>query len=219
MDTKTGSLQWLTSYPKKEVTAPITSITTSRRDLNPAVYADGMIFVAPEDSPHLFALDANTGQMRWKSAPLPDVVHLVGVSKGHLFATGDRVWTIEAATGKIIRSWPDTGSGYEAAGRGLLAGNYLYWPTVNEIHILDQKTGLRSERGSIRLRERFQTSGGNLVLGDGFLAVAGTDNLSVFTQNTRLIRRYEQLIAAQASAGTSNTIIMDDGEEIHEDDI
>ena len=196
VDTKTGSLQWLTSYPKKEVTAPITSITTSRRDLNPAVYADGMIFVAPEDSPHLFALDANNGQMRWKSAPLPDVVHLVGVSKGHLFATGDRVWTIEAATGKIIRSWPDTGSGYEAAGRGLLAGNYLYWPTVNEIHILDQKTGLRSERGSIRLRERFQTSGGNLVLGDGFLAVAGTDNLSVFTQNTRLIRRYEQLIAA-----------------------
>ena len=196
LDRKTGSLQWLTAYPKREVLAVQSSIPTSRRELNPVIFSDGMIYVAPEDSAHLFALDANTGEMRWKSAPLPDVVHLVGVSKGHLFATGDRVWTIQASTGKIVRSWPDTGSGYEASGRGLLAGNYLYWPTANEIHILDQTTGLRSERGSIRLRERFQTSGGNLVIGDGFLAVAGTDNLSIFTQNTRLIRRYQQLIAA-----------------------
>lgn len=196
LEPETGQLRWLTAYPKREDAVNPGISMTSRRDLNPAVFADGMVYVAPADSPHLLALEASSGALKWKSAPLPDVVHLVGVSGGNLFATGDRAWTLEAATGKIVRSWPDTGSGYEPAGRGLMAGTFLYWPTANEIHILDQKTGLRSTRGSIRLKERFQTSGGNLALGDGYLVVAGTDNLSVFTQNTKLIRRYEQMIAA-----------------------
>lgn len=196
LDAATGRLLWLTAYPQRE---QLTNATI-RRDLNPAVYADGLVYVAPADSPHLFALEASNGAMRWKSAPLPDVVHLIGVAKGHVFASGDRVWTIEASTGKILRSWPDSGTGYEASGRGLLAGDYLYWPTSHEIHILDQKNGLRSDRGSIRIRERFQTGGGNLALGDGFLVVAGTDSLNVFTQNSRLIRRYEQLIAEDPDA-------------------
>lgn len=196
LEPESGQLRWLTAYSKRDDAVNPGISMTSRRDLNPAIFADGMVYVAPADSPHLFALEASSGALKWKSAPLPDVVHLVGVSGGNLFATGDRAWTLEAATGKIVRSWPDTGSGYEPAGRGLMAGTFLYWPTANEIHILDQKTGLRSTRGSIRLKERFQTSGGNLVLGDGYLVVAGTDNLSVFTQNTKLIRRYEQMIAA-----------------------
>lgn len=199
LETATGQIKWVTAYPRQEAG---NSRTSGRRDLNPAIYSEGRVYVAPSDSPHLFALDASSGAILWKSAPLPDVVHLIGVAKGHVFATGDRVWTIEASSGKIIRSWPDTGSGYEAAGRGLLAGDYLYWPTASEIHILDQKNGLRSSRGSIRIRERFQTSGGNLALGDGFLVVAGTDTMHVFTQNTRLIRRFEQLIADNPDAPT-----------------
>lgn len=199
LDARTGTLRWLTAYPKREQLGN-TAIPPTRRDLNPVIYEGGTVYVAPGDSQSIFALDAETGEIRWKTAPLPDVIHLIGVAEGNLFATGDRVWTIEAASGRILRSWPDTGSGYEPAGRGLLAGRYLYWPTAAEVHILDLKTGLRSDRGTIRLRERFGTSGGNLALGDGFLVVAGTDSLSAFTQNTRLIRRYEQLIAATPEA-------------------
>ncbi len=201
LDALTGQLRWLTAYPKREQLGNA-AIPPTRRDLNPVIYEGGQVYVAPGDSQNVFALDAETGEVKWKSAPLPDVIHLIGVADGNLFATGDRVWTIEAATGRILRSWPDTGSGYEPSGRGILAGRYLYWPTSSEIHILDLKTGLRSDRGTIRLRERFGTSGGNLALGDGFLVVAGADSLSAFTQNTRLIRRYEQLIAsAPESAG------------------
>lgn len=199
LDARTGAMHWLTAYPKREQLGAA-AIPPTRRDLNPVIYDEGVVYVAPSDSQNLFALDADSGAVLWKSAPLPDVIHLIGTAEGNLFATGDRVWTIEAATGRILRSWPDTGAGYEPAGRGLLAGRYLYWPTGSEIHILDQKTGLRSDRGTIRLRERFNTSGGNLVLGDGFFVVAGADSLSAFTQNTRLIRRYEQLIAAEPSA-------------------
>jgi len=219
LDPDTGQLNWLTAYPKRDGVANPGVMMSSRRDLNPAIYADGKVFVAPADSPHLFALDGESGSVLWKSAPLPDVVHLIGVASGNLFATGDRVWTMDASTGKIVRSWPDTGSGYESAGRGLLAGVYLYWPTANEIHILDQKTGLRSDRGSIRLRERFQTAGGNLALGDGYLVVAGTDHLSVFTQNTKLIRRYEQMIAANPEAATPRYRLATVAESLNETQI
>ena len=219
LDPETGHLNWLTAYPKRDGVANPGVMMTSRRDLNPAVFSGGKVYVAPSDSPHLFALDGESGAVLWKSAPLPDVVHLIGVGNGNLFATGDRVWTLETAGGKIVRSWPDTGSGYEAAGRGLMAGAYLYWPTANEIHILDQKTGLRSDRGSIRLRERFQTAGGNLALGDGYLVVAGTDNLSVFTQNTKLIRRYEQMIAANPEAATPRYRLATVAESLNETQI
>jgi len=153
-----------------------------------------MIYAAPSDSLNIYAIDAENGAMKWVSAPLPDVVHLIGVAQGNVLASGDRVWTIDGSSGKIIRSWPDSGVGYAAAGRGLIAGNLLYWPTESEIHVIDAKTGLRSQKGSINLRD-FQSQGGNLALGDGFLVIAGVDSLSVFTQNSRLIKRYQQLIA------------------------
>ena len=190
IEARTGRLRWVTSYPKRDPNA--TSL--SRRDLNPVVFDHGTLYAAPVDSQQIYAIDAENGAMKWVSAPLPDVVHLVGATQGNLFATGDRVWTIDAATGRILRSWPDSGTGYPASGRGLIAGNFLYWPTETDIHVIDTKNGLRSQKGSINLRD-FQAQGGNLALGDGFLVIAGVDSLSVFTQNSRLIRRYQQIIA------------------------
>ena len=79
-------------------------------------------------------------------------------------------------------------------GRGLLAGDLIYWPTQNEIQILDQRTGLRAEP-PIKLQETYHTKGGNLVAGDGYLIVAQADGLVVFCQNSRLIERYREEIA------------------------
>ena len=70
----------------------------------------------------------------------------------------------------------------------------IYWPTRNEIHILDQATGLRADP-SIKLQESYQTTGGNLAVGDGYLIVAQADALVVFCQNSRLIQRYRDEIA------------------------
>ena len=79
-------------------------------------------------------------------------------------------------------------------GRGLLAGERIYWPTRNEIQILDQRTALRAEP-PIKLVETYHTQGGNLVAGDGYLIVAQADGLVVFCQNSRLIERYQNEIA------------------------
>ncbi len=96
--------------------------------------------------------------------------------------------------GKVAGSWPDSANkSHEGYGRGLLAGDLIYWPTRTEIEVLDQRTGLRAEP-PIKLQETYHTTGGNLAAGDGYLIVAQPDGLVVFCQNSRLIDRYRDEI-------------------------
>ena len=121
-----------------------------------------------------------------------------------MVATGDRVLLFDVRTGTLVQSWPDNGPAFEGFGRGLLAGDKIYWPTRNEIQILDQATGLRVEP-SIKLQDSFHTTGGNLAVGDGYLIVAQADALVVFCQNSRLIQRYRDEIATPPSRPRTTT--------------
>ena len=48
----------------------------SERDLNPAIVHDGLVIVAPDDASAIYAFDAATGRLVWKTDPLPDEVKL-----------------------------------------------------------------------------------------------------------------------------------------------
>ena len=166
------------------------------RDLNPAVIHDGRVFIAPSDADAIFAFDSSSGRLLWKTERIADDIklsHLLGVAKGRLVATGNRVVLIDSKTGKLLHAWPDSGKALDGYGRGLLAGDMIYWPTQNEIQVLDQRTGLRADP-PIKLLETYHAKGGNLVAGDGYLIVAQADGLVVFCQNSRLIERYRQQI-------------------------
>ncbi|WP_435016666.1 PQQ-binding-like beta-propeller repeat protein [Tundrisphaera sp. TA3] len=191
LDPETGAIRWLATYPTRPGAG-------ADRDLNPAIVHDGLVIVAPNDAPAIYAFDAATGRLAWKTGDIPEEVHLahlLGVAKGHLVATGDRVLLFDAKTGKMARSWPDSNQATQGFGRGLLAGDRIYWPTRSEIHVLDPETGLRPEP-SIKLRESFQCEGGgNLAVGDGYLVVAQANALIVFCQTSRLIERFKVEIA------------------------
>jgi cellulose synthase operon protein C len=193
LDAETGAIHWVATYPRLERNEG----QAHERDLNPAIVHDGLVIAAPDDATSILAFDAGSGRLVWKTDPLPEEVklaHLLGVAKGRLIATGDRVLLFDVKTGKLVHTWPDSGRGYEGYGRGLLAGDRIYWPTKAEIHILDQVTGLRTDP-PIKLQETFLTTGGNLVVGDGYLIIAQPDKLVVFCQNSRLIQRYRDEIA------------------------
>ena len=194
LEAETGSTLWVASYPRQE---PNRLGNGGERDLNPAVVDEGRVFVAPSDADAIFAFDSGTGRLLWAYDQIADDVklsHLLGVAKGRLVATGNRVLLFDVKTGKLLHAWPDSGKSLEGYGRGLLAGDSIYWPTRNEIQILDQRTGLRAEP-PIKLLETYHTQGGNLVAGDGYLIVAQYDGLVVFCQNSRLIERYREEIA------------------------
>ena len=185
LDAESGNLSWLAAYPGRDAN----SNNESKRGLNPAVAAAGLVVVAPEDSPSLYAFDSTTGHLAWKSQPIPQISHVLGAAKGKLFATGDRLYTLDLATGRVLRAWPEAGLVDEGAGRGLLAGDSIYWPTKTGILVLDQETG-GSVNSTIPLSQAFGYGGGNLAVGEGYLVVAQRDRLVVFCQNRRLIDRY-----------------------------
>lgn len=212
LDAETGGVRWLATYPWAGKPGggfngfgfgmgggmgASVAAAPQQRDLNPAIVHDGLVLIAPEDTARIYAFDAATGRQAWRSDVIPDEVkltHLLGVAKGHLIATGDRVLWFDVRTGKLAHSWPDAATNVQGFGRGLLAGDRVYWPTRTEIHVLDQATGLRADP-PIRLEASYGVQGGNLAVGDGYLVVAAADSMVVFCQNSRLIERYRDEIA------------------------
>ena len=194
LDAEGGSIRWLATYPWQRRGG----MNPGRdRDLNPAIVHDGLVIVAPDDAPAIYAFDAATGRLAWKTEPLSEqakLTHLLGVAKGHLIASGDQVLWYEVKTGKLAHTWPDNAHAVQGFGRGVLAGDRIYWPTRTEIHVLDQASGLVADP-PIKLMETFQSEAGNLAVGDGYLVVAQASSLVVFCQNSRLIDRYRDEIA------------------------
>ena len=171
LEAETGATRWVAAYPHQENNQ---FSRGSERDLNPAVVHEDKVIVAPSDANAIYAFDAASGRLLWKTEPIADDVklsHVLGVAKGRLVATGDRVLLFDVQTGKLVSTWPDSGNkSMEGYGRGLLAGDLIYWPTRSEIHVLDQRTGLKAQP-PIKLQETYHTTGGNLAAGDGYLIV------------------------------------------------
>ncbi len=158
-----GQIQWLSLYPRSQPPRDGLFGRHWARQLNPCVWDRGLLYVAPADSPCIFALDAATGQILWQTGPeLQDAVHLLGVWEDRLIATGDRVYGIATTgprRGQVVFRWPD-GPDRLGYGRGLLAQGRIWWPTRDAIHLLDARTGQPIRQ--ILLRP-FDTGGGNLL--------------------------------------------------------
>lgn len=198
LDADDGRLRWVTLYrrsPSGDVNRPGAHMY---RDLTPCVYDKGRLFVAPADSEQILCLDAESGALRWQTAHADDTVHLLGVGGGNLIATGDRVWWIDVATGKTIACWPElmqpSPRGY---GRGVLLGDAVYFPTRTEIHVLRQSPNAEDGLAfgqpiALREEEGRACQGGNLLATEGYLLIAGAEELVALSQYGKQRREYHQ---------------------------
>lgn len=196
IDQRTGRVRWIATYARKGRDDPaVRSGPTSGRELSPCVYWDGLVFALPADGEGVHAFDSLTGELRWRTPEPPNFAYMLGVAHGNLICSGSRVVAIDVATGKPVWQWSDSSS-MSSFGRGVLAGDFVYFPTKTHVYILDQRTGVLAkpkEFGAIQ--ERHMQSPGNLVIGDGYLVVAQPKSLAVFCQYEVLINRYRELIA------------------------
>ena len=199
LDAFTGRHLWAVRYPGQIQQTLFGE--TPPRDLSPCLYASGRLYVAPLDSDRLLCLDPDTGRTIWENGPV-QVIHLLGVAKGRLIFTTTTprpcIRAVDAATGRDLRSWmqPADGSELKTFGRGVLAGDWVFWPVRSDrlegLFVLDQETG-----EPVMFHEKIT---GNLAVGDGCLAVAGTRELSVYVPEGRLLqRRREEAARPQAS--------------------
>jgi outer membrane protein assembly factor BamB len=180
LDTDTGAIRWISRYERfkgKVNAVGLNGPLHFDRDPAPCVYNEGMLFVAPADTPAIFALDADTGKTIWRQEGLPDSLHLLGVAHSRLIVSGHSLAALDFATGDIKWLWPEsTSAGIRGMGRGVVAGNEVFWPTRNEIYAIDIETGAQT-RPPINLSPL--EGGANLAVAEGRLVVAGYDKLFV----------------------------------------
>jgi outer membrane protein assembly factor BamB len=179
LDTETGRIEWLRRYERGPDVPSATGLGLPLhfdRDPSPCLVHAGMVVVAPWDTPNVFALDANTGRLIWSTNQLADALHLLGVVGNSLVATGNRVWSLDIRTGQVRFAWPESiHAGIRGMGRGVLAGNEIFWPTRKEIFFFDARTGTRT-RSPVDL-SFISDSGANLIAASGYLIVVGHDKM------------------------------------------
>jgi hypothetical protein len=198
LESRTGRVRWMTSYPRAswESRDPDRNHLHFYRDLNPCLVDRGVVVVAPTDCNRLFALDATNGIPLWVTPAelAADAVHLLGVANDRLAVSGECVYWFDIRTGQLLGRYPEP---FKAApgfarpsprgyGRGILAGHHLYWPTRDSILVFDH-AGVSSNGHSRPVVNReislakHGATGGNLVLANETLLVAGADRLFAFT--------------------------------------
>ncbi|HEY4309889.1 MAG TPA: PQQ-binding-like beta-propeller repeat protein [Pirellulales bacterium] len=205
----TGHPLWIVRYPRAKKGDLNQRATHFYRDLTPCLYDRGRLIVAPADSESILAYDAATGLLLWETNLANDVVHLLGVGGDALWASGEKLWRINVMTGKVSYPWPE-GPTPKGFGRGVLAGGKVYWPTVQAIHVFDQRTG--QEQAPVMLEARGIHSG-NLVAAGEVLVIASSDRLTALGpadysaagntlgQGERAKPRTEQATRAPAPSG------------------
>jgi cellulose synthase operon protein C len=188
LETRTGRRAWAVRYRAHRPSrgeaefAKDEAVYPSAPFAPPCLYADGRIFVAPQDLDCILCLDAATGTLQWESAAV-DCVHLLGAIGGRLIFTATTPWpcvrAFDVGKGLPVPQWVQPREHEELAlfGHGLLAGDKVFWPTSRGLHVLRQENG-----EPIAFDPRIR---GNLAGADGCLVVAGVESLTAYLPEKR----------------------------------
>ena len=195
IDPHDGQRRWIMRYPR----SPYRSADPERtdyqffRDLTPCLAVKDLVVAAPADCDRIFALDSQTGRLLWSTDGERgrDIVHLLGAGQDRLVASGDYLYWFDIYSGQSVGQFPGARPnllGHQRPlprgfGRGLLAEDYVYWPTYDALYLFRQQTADLGggfwqpvHVGLIPWSTR-GASGGNLVLAGQTLLIATANEL------------------------------------------
>lgn len=182
----TGEVEWLQTYDTIALEAAQTYYARERqlvwRNVPPLV-AEGTLVVAPLDSEKVYALDAESGEIRWALDHGSDR-RVLGAAGGRVILQGDRLRAIDLRSGKLLWSFPADGfpgasMAEEEAGEGLLAGGEALVPLTSRILRVDLAQG-RPGAGRDVIFPNGGRDGGSLLFVAGTLVTANPQKLSAF---------------------------------------
>ena len=178
-----GTVRWVVTYERRKLETNSELSDYTRQGLTPCLFHQGILVVAPSDVDRIIAYDAENGLLKW-TCMLPDRIrHLLGVANNNLILSGNLLWALDIESGEF--SWPirrvgidgPAGAGY---GRGVLAGDYVFFPMRESIFQVRHDTG-----EIVRDIQIKQISGefcGNLTIAGSHLLVAGPNRLVAFCE-------------------------------------
>ncbi len=199
LESATGRRLWSARYASRG--ERLSDASPSPRALAACVFANGRLFAAPVDYDRILCLEAESGRVLWESAPLENIVHVVGVARARLIVTTTHdIRAFDCATGRAVRDWRQPGGGdrLPPAGRGLLAGSVVLWPTTAGLRALDQETGQPVAR--MACNYTYNQIQGNLALADGCLVVAGVTELHAYVAPRRFLEQRRRAAARDPSS-------------------
>jgi len=199
IEAESGRIRWLALYPRVAGGDALHPTSHWQRDPSPCLVNRSIVFVAPADSPHIFAYDAASGQLLWQSTEqLAEATHLLGTCGPWLLAGGARLYWIAIdgpQGGRPLRRWPE-GAGGPGVGRGVLAGPWVLFPTRETIEVFEAASA--RHRRTIPLAP-FGVKGGNLLVAESL--AEKTDNPEAENWGTLLMATADQLVAFSNTAG------------------
>ena len=212
LDSLDGRLEWALSYETRSDETPALLSDPRQKGSSPAIFWNGLLFVAPTDSDFAYCIEADTGRIRWQYAYLKNVPkeipellrrelevgqrrenqwrHLLGIANGgragRLIVSGNLLSAIDIETGERIWLQPRP-----AFGRGLLAGDRIILPGRTAIDFFSPLTGELLRTVSLKTPDTAQV-GGNLTLAHGMLLVAQPNRLAAYSEFSRIKQRIER---------------------------
>ena len=203
IDAQDGRVEWAVTYESRPPTDVADQSDHSKQGLMPAMFHEGLLFVAPNDCDRLLCIEADSGRVRWqKLHPSRDRWrHLLGVISGDegakLVVSGHSLKTLDVATGRdgwsISASRDPVERGY---GRGVLAGDAILWPMREELRIIDAATG--QARRSVPLNTPDSAeSGGNVLIAGGMLLIAQPTKLVAYGEYSLLKERLHRELSSR----------------------
>jgi outer membrane protein assembly factor BamB len=186
-----GEPLWLRTYDRSLPGGAAAAIVSTARRPNPCFVSRSRVIVSPDDSGDVMALDAATGAEQW-SAPLPAIgARVLAVDSEHIVLSGERLWAINTADGKVNDAWGGQPGG--GVGQGVVSGELVFWPTIGDVLLVDRSAGKPTGQ-TLPLPA---AGGANLVVcklgGEEFILAAGPDRLTAY-------RRANAAAAADADA-------------------
>ncbi len=203
VDAQDGRVEWAVTYESRPPGDAADQSDHAKQGLVPAMFHEGLVFVAPNDCDRLFCIEADSGRVRWqKPHPTRDRWrHLLGVvssdSGSKLVVSGHSLRTLDVETGRegwrVLASNDITERGY---GRGVLAGDAVLWPTREGLRILDAASGQPRRNIPFNTPDSAET-GGNVLVAGGMLLIAQSEKLVAYGEYSLLKERLHRDLSSQ----------------------
>jgi outer membrane protein assembly factor BamB len=179
LDPADGRPLWVGWYESRPPESGPPASAPDRNLPGACLFAGGVVVAAPADSERLFAYDAESGIELWSRGVRGGGRELVGAKDGVLVVSGERLTGLDLFTGRELWSVGfEDPPGY-GAGKGLLAGRFAYWPTREDLLVVDLSGGELVRRVPLAKEYGF-VGGGNLAASAAGLVMGRADGVLGF---------------------------------------